>query len=139
MAVFPESMDPIEPEDTARSLRTLDEYVRYMTERIEFGMRNVTKSVNAAGISSTEMYILMVAMDNRISALESALNGLRGTVTGLQGTVTSLQGTVTSLQGTVTSLQGAVTGLGERMTALEGRMDALEERVDALENGTSGQ
>ncbi len=98
MAVFPESMDPIEPEDPARSLRTLDEYVRYMTERIEFGMRNMTKSVNAAGISSTEMYILLVAMDNRISALESALNGLRGTVTGLQGTVTELGTRVTALE-----------------------------------------
>lgn len=110
MAVFPESMDPIEPEDPARSLRTLDEYVRYMTERIEFGMRNMTKSVNAAGISSTEMYILLVAMDNRISALESALNGLRGTVTGLQGTVTALQGTVTELGARVTALENGTSG-----------------------------
>lgn len=109
MAVFPESMDPIEPEDPARSLRTLDEYVRYMTERIEFGMRNMTKNVAAAGMSSTEMYILLVAMDNRISALESTLNGVRGSVTALQGTVTGLQGTVTALADRVTALEEGAT------------------------------
>lgn len=100
MAVLPESMDQIDPENPSESLKILDEYIRYMGERIEFGMRNMTKSVNAAGISSTELYILLVAMDNRISALESTVNGLRGTVTGVQNSVSALEERVTKLEGT---------------------------------------
>ena len=97
MAVLPESMEQIDPENPAESLKILDEYIRYMGERIEFGMRNMTKSVNAAGISSTELYILLVAMDNRISAQESTVNGLRGTVTGLQGSVSEVQTALAAL------------------------------------------
>ena len=100
MAVLPESMDQIDPESPSESIKILDEYIRYMGERIEFGMRNMTKSVNAAGISSTELYILLVAMDNRISALESTVNGLRGTVTGVQNSVSALEERVTKLEGT---------------------------------------
>lgn len=113
MAVFPESMERLDPEDTTGSLKILDEYIRYMGERIEFGMRNMTKSVNAAGISSTELYILLVAMDNRTSALESTVNGLRGTVTGLQSSVTGLQSSVSALE-------DSLKGLDERVTKLEG-------------------
>lgn len=120
MAVFPESMERLDPEDTTGSLKILDEYIRYMGERIEFGMRNMTKSVNAAGISSTELYILLVAMDNRTSALESTVNGLRGTVTGLQSSVTGLQSSVTSLQSSVSALEDSLKGLDERVTKLEG-------------------
>lgn len=105
MAVLPESMDQIDPENPTESLKTLDEYIRYMGERIEFGMRNMTKSVNAAGISSTELYILLVAMDNRISAQESTVNGLRGTVTGIQGSVTALQSSTADLEKRLTALE----------------------------------
>ena len=95
MAVLPESMEQIDPENPAESLKILDEYIRYMGERIEFGMRNMTKSVNAAGISSTELYILLVAMD-----------GLRGTVTGMQGSVSEVQTALTSLTERVKKLEG---------------------------------
>lgn len=120
MAVFPESMERLDPEDPAGSIKTLDEYIRYMGERIEFGMRNMTKSVNAAGISSTELYILLVAMDNRLSALESTANGLKGTVTSLQNSVTSLQENMTSLQSSVSTLEDSLKKLDERVTKLEG-------------------
>ena len=106
MAVLPESMEQIDPENPAESLKILDEYIRYMGERIEFGMRNMTKSVNAAGISSTELYILLVAMDNRISAQESTVNGLRGTVTGLQGSVSEVQTAQTAQTERVKKLEG---------------------------------
>lgn len=106
MAVLPESMEQIDPENPAESLKILDEYIRYMGERIEFGMRNMTKSVNAAGISSTELYILLVAMDNRISAQESTVNGLRGTVTGMQGSVSEVQTALTALTERVKKLEG---------------------------------
>lgn len=127
MAVFPESMERLDPEDPAGSIKTLDEYIRYMGERIEFGMRNMTKSVNAAGISSTELYILLVAMDNRLSALESTANGLKGTVTSLQSSVTSLQSSVTSLQENMTSLQSSVSTLEDSLKKLDERVTKLEE------------
>lgn len=62
--------------------------------------------MNAAGISSTELYILLVAMDNRISAQESTVNGLRGTVTGMQGSVSEVQTALTSLTERVKKLEG---------------------------------
>lgn len=38
MAVFPEQMKRLDPNDVKGSMETLDRYIRYMCERIEFAM-----------------------------------------------------------------------------------------------------
>lgn len=119
MAVLPENMDRLNPDDVRSSLSIIENYIRYMGERIEFSMRNVTKTVSAAGVSSAEMYVLVTAMGNSLSALQSTVNGLNGTIT--------------TLSGQVSTLQGAVGGLSEQITDLQGQITALELRVAALE------
>ena len=34
--VFPEEMNPLNIDDVRGSLRTIEDYIRYMTERMEF-------------------------------------------------------------------------------------------------------
>lgn len=124
MAVFPESMDKLNVEDPGGSLSIVENYIRYMGERIEFSMRNMTKTVSAAGVSSAEMYILVTAMDNTLSALQSTVNGLSGNVTALQGQVTSL----------LASADAANT----RLDTIDSQLAALETRVKALEDKQTG-
>lgn len=116
-AVLPESMDKLDVQDSSGSLAIVENYIRYMGERIEFSMRNMTKTVSAAGVSSAEIYVLVTAMSNSLSALQSTVNGLSGNVTALQGQVNSL-------------LAGA--------EALNTRLDSLEARVTALEQKNGG-
>lgn len=116
-AVLPESMDKLDVQDPSSSLSIVENYIRYMGERIEFAMRNMTKTVSAAGVSSAEIYVLVTAMSNSLSALQSTVNGLSGNVTSLQGQVNSLL---------------------DSADALSTRLDSLEARVTALEQKNGG-
>ncbi len=113
-AVLPESMDKLNVQDPGGSLSIVENYIRYMGERIEFAMRNMTKTVSAAGVSSAEIYVLVTAMSNSLSALQSTVNGLSGNVTTLQGQVNSLLDSVGTLDTRLDSLEARVTALEQK-------------------------
>lgn len=113
-AVLPENMDKLDVQDPRGSLATVENYIRYMGERIEFAMRNMTKNVSAAGVSSAEVYVLVSAMNNTLSALQSTVNGLSGNVTTLHGQVNSLLESTDALTARLSSLEDRVTALEQR-------------------------
>ena len=80
------------------SFTILQNYIRYMGERIEFSMRNVTKNVSEAGISSAELYLLVKELRDSLAALQSTVGGLAGSITSLQGSLSSLDERVTALE-----------------------------------------
>ena len=118
-AVLPENMDKLNVEDVRSSLSIIENYIRYMGERIEFSMRNMTKTVSAAGVSSAEIYVLITAMSNNLSALQSTVNGMSGNITSLTNTQTSVQTTLEQVQ--------------TRLEEMQTQLDDLEGRVAALE------
>lgn len=118
MAVLPESMDRLDVQDASGSLSIVENYIRYMGERIEFAMQNVTRNVSAAGVSSAELYVLIVSMNNTLSALQSTVNALEGRVTALSA------------------------GQVETRSAIEeirAELSSVEERLDALETPNTEQ
>ena len=118
-AVLPENMDKLNVEDVRSSLSIIENYIRYMGERIEFSMRNMTKTVSAAGVSSAEIYVLITAMSNNLSALQSTVNGMSGNITSLTNTQTSMQTTLEQVQ--------------TRLEEMQTQLDDVEGRVAALE------
>ena len=118
-AVLPENMDKLNVEDVRSSLSIIENYIRYMGERIEFSMRNMTKTVSAAGVSSAEIYVLITAMSNNLSALQSTVNGMSGNITSLTNTQTSMQTTLEQVQ--------------TRLEEMQTQLDDLEGRVAKLE------
>jgi peptidoglycan hydrolase CwlO-like protein len=123
MAVLPESMDRLDVQDTEGSLSKVQDYIRYMGERIEFSFRNMTKTVSAAGVSSAELYILIQAQAQTLAALQSTVN--------------SMAGSITTLQGSVTALQTAIAEIGTRLDGIDSSIADLDARVTALENPTT--
>lgn len=110
MAVLPESMDRLDKENVEKSFSTLENYIRYMGERIEFSMRNVTRNVSEAGISSAELYLLVTELRDNLAALQSTVNGLSGSVTSIQGSITEIQGSISSLDERVKALESKESG-----------------------------
>lgn len=84
MAVFPENMNRIPAGDAEKALNTIDDYIRYMRERIEFAYENMGKSVSALGVSSLTLYEDVQEAEAELSALSSRLTTLQGSVTALQ-------------------------------------------------------
>ncbi len=133
MIVLPESMNKLNVEDTERSLSVIENYIRYMGERIEFAMRNVTKSVSDAGVSSAEMYVLLVALQNTVSEVSSRLSTLTGTVNTMQGTVNELSTRIGTLETNVSTLSTGLSTANSSISALQTSVNSLDERVKALE------
>ena len=118
-AVLPENMDKLNVEDVRSSLSIIENYIRYMGERIEFSMRNMTKTVSAAGVSSAEIYVLITAMSNNLSALQSTVNGMGGNITSLTNTQTSMQAALEQVQTQLEEMQTQLDNLEGRVAALE--------------------
>lgn len=114
MAVLPESMDRLNIDDSRASLSVIENYIRYMGERIEFAIRNTTKAVSAAGISNAEIYTLIQAQSQQLAALSSTANNIIGDIS-------SIQRSINEMRSELLTQQQAISDLNEKVAALEAR------------------
>ena len=98
MAVFPESMNRLDAQNVPKSLEIVENYIRYMTERMEFSTSKMTKSVNSAGVSSVALLQLVQDVGSAVSVLQSTVNGMTGSITDLSGRMTALEDRVKALE-----------------------------------------
>jgi len=112
VAVFDKELNHLNTSDVASSLRTLESYISYMQERLEFQNTNLTKTLSASGTSAAEIVLLVAALQNSTQAIQSS-------ITTMQGQITTIQAQITTIQGQITTMQGSLTSLTERVSALE--------------------
>lgn len=137
MAVFPENMDRLNVEDVAKSLSIIENYIRYMCERTEFSMRNMTKTVSEAGVSSAEIYVLVTAMNNTLSALQSTVNGMSGNITSLANSQVAMQQQLGKLQKDLEGVQSSLVRMQQQLTELDLRTSSVESANTAIGNQIS--
>lgn len=129
--IFPETMSKLDPGDVAGSLSKLENYIRYMTERMEFANRNMSRSVNSSITTTEDVVLLLESLTDAVAYLQTSVNVLSGDVTAANNRVTAMQKDVDEMKQTAGSAQ-------ESITALQASVEALEQRVAALEGGTGG-
>lgn len=127
MAIFDKELNHLDTNDPASSLRTLENYISYMRERLEFNNSNLTKTLSSTGTSAAEMVLIMAALQNNVQALQSS-------VTAMQGQIGTLETTVAALNNSVQALQTEVAGVKANVTTLQGTVQNIDQRVTALEN-----
>lgn len=137
MIVFPESINAIPKSDPEDAFRIIEDYIRYMCQRTDWAISNVGKTVSAAGVSSTETYMLLQTLQNTVSALQSTVNSQGSSISALLQSVTTLGNDYAELAGRVSKMESKYTALELRVGEMEKKYTALEQRVTALEN--SGQ
>lgn len=76
MAVFPEKMDRLNPNDTMGSLRRLENYINYMRERMEFAAGNLSRSVSGSGTATAEVLQLLLNLTSSMSSMQTTINAL---------------------------------------------------------------
>lgn len=133
MAIFDKELNHLDPQDTASSLRTLENYISYMRERLEFNNSNLTRTLSSAGTSTAEMVLIVAAIQNNVQAMQSSINAMQGQISTLETTVSGLNSSVQSLSGTVTALQTTVGTLQTDISALQTTVQNIDQRVTALE------
>lgn len=137
MIVFPESINAIPKSNPEDAFRIIENYIRYMCQRTDWAISNVGKTVSAAGVSSTETYMLLQTLQNTVSALQSTVNSQGSSISALLQSVTTLGNDYAELAGRVSKMESKYTALELRVGEMEKKYAALEQRVTALEN--SGQ
>ena len=105
MIVFPESLNELPKGNPEEALRMVEQYIKYMCQRTDWAMGNVTKNVSKAGVSNAEMYILLTALQNTVSALQSTVNSQGASISALTQSVTILGNDYTALEQRVTALE----------------------------------
>lgn len=121
MIVFPESINELPKENPSEALDITENYIKYMCQRIDWAIGNVTKNVSKAGVSNAEMYILLTALQNTVSALQSTVNSQGASISALTQSVTVLNNDQTALKNRVATLENNYTALEQRVTALENK------------------
>lgn len=121
MIVFPESINELPKENPSEALDITENYIKYMCQRIDWAMGNVTKNVSKAAVSNAEMYILLTALQNTVSALQSTVNSQGASISALTQSVTVLNNDQTALKNRVATLENNYTALEQRVTALENK------------------
>ena len=111
MAVFPELMNHLNPGDPAASLSTVEQYISYMNQQLEFHMGNLSRSQGAQAVE-----LLRQDLNTARSELSAAIGAARETFHTQTGTLTEQ----------ITVLQEQITALNEQLAALTDRVTALE-------------
>lgn len=109
--VFTESMNKLDPQDTTRSFSVVENYIRYMTERIEFSITGVFKTASAAGASNAEVLQAVKTLRDTVSVLSSSVSLLQGEMKAAQASIVALQDKMAEAQASIVALQDDVRGL----------------------------
>jgi len=131
LSVFPDRMNKIDPEDAEKSLRTIDSYIRYMVDQVEFTLTQNFRTVNGLGSSGEAISLVLTQTVNNLSALTSVVNGKVDKVDG-KGLSSNdyTDADQTKLAGIEAGAQvNEVTG--EEFADLEDRVETLEDVISA--------
>ena len=128
-------MNKLNPEDARGSITTIDNYIRYMVERVEFSVKGVLQTASAAGASSAEVLQAVRTLRDTVSVLSSTISRLQGDLIAAQAAIILLQGDMVTANSEITALQGKVSTLESNYTDLEKRVKALEEAEKSEEQG----
>ena len=133
MAIFDKELNHLDPQDAAGSLRTLENYISYMRERLEFNNSNLTRTLSSAGTSTAEMVLIVAALQNNVQAMQSSVTAMQGQITTLETTVSGLNNSIQTLSQNVTALQSSVSTLQSDVATLKTAVQNIDKRVTALE------
>lgn len=105
MAIFDKELNHLDPQDTAGSLKTLENYISYMRERLEFNNSNLTRTLSSTGTSAAEIVLILAALQNNVQAMQSSVNAMQGKISTLENSVTTMQTTIQNIDQRVTALE----------------------------------
>lgn len=133
--VFTETMNKLNPEDSRSSITIIDNYIRYMTERIEFSVKGVFKAASEAGNSSAEVLQAVRTLRDTVSILSSTVSRIQGELIAAQAAIVLLQGDMVTAKANITALQTTTGTLQTQYSDLDARVKTLEEAAKPEEQG----
>ena len=104
---FPEKLDKINYDDLKSGVQQLESYIRYMCERTDFAVANITKVAAKAGNIGADVVILMQELEKTVSVLKSQVAGFSGSITGINNRLDEINDTIEKLDKRIAELEKA--------------------------------
>ena len=98
VGVFPQRMDRVDPEDPTGAIRTMEDYIRYMTERVEFSVTNHARNLRKQGVGMEKIAAAVAEQGDKVAAMTSQLLSISEQLDGVASTVGNLAETVEDLE-----------------------------------------
>lgn len=114
MAIFDKELNHLDTGNMEQSLRTLENYISYMRERLEFNNSNLTRTLSSTGTSTAEIVLILATLQNNVQAMQSS-------ITAMQGQISTLETTVSGLNNSVTTMQTTIQNIDQRVAVLEAK------------------
>ena len=102
---FPEKLDKINYDDLKSGVQQLEAYIRYMCERTDFAVANVTKVAAKAGNIGSDVIVQIQELEKSVSALKSQVSGLSGSITGINNKLEEINDALEKLDTRITELE----------------------------------
>ena len=121
ISVFPERMNALNRDDPAMALGTVETYIHYMCERVEFALSGFFRQIGEYGTSAAGTALILADLDNGINELTAEQTALGQALGGKAGReeLEALAGTVEALSRALADVRAAADGLEARLAALE--------------------
>lgn len=80
--IFPESMNRLDPNNPQASLKTIESYIQYMKERMEFAGQGMAGGTVPASVITkiSELTSTLSAMQNAINTVAKAVNDINALI-----------------------------------------------------------
>lgn len=104
-AVFPETMNKLDPNNPADAITTLENYIGYMRERVEFSMKNTMRTAEASGVTNSAVLLMISSLSNALSALQSTVNQQGGELNSMKASLADLQSSIDDMKERVSALE----------------------------------
>lgn len=92
--VFPESMDRLDYQDLNESIHTLEDYIRYICERVDYTYGQLFKDIGGSGVLAVPIAIAVNELQKDVKALQNQMAGVSAEATSALNKVSALEDVV---------------------------------------------
>lgn len=95
---FPETLDKIDYTNLKSAVQQIEAYMRYMCERTDFAIANVTKVAAKSGNIGADVLLQLQNLQNDVSTVKNNVNSITAQITGILSDINDLKDRVSALE-----------------------------------------
>lgn len=145
--VFPESMDRLDYQDLNESMHTIEDYIRYICERVDYTYGQLFKDIGSSGVLAVPISIAVGELQKDVKELQNQMAGVSAEATSALNKASRLEttvgdensGLVKAVNDLQNSLGNVITTIGSDEAGHEsGILGALKEITTAIGSDEAG-
>ena len=138
--VFPESMDRLDYQNVNESIHTIEDYINYICQRVDYTYGKLFESIGTSGVLAVPIALAVSQLQKDVKELQNQLAGVSAEATSALNTVTRLEETVgDNNSGLIKTVNDIIVAIGSDVEGEEsGILGALKEIKIAIGSDEAG-